>query len=598
MKRTSWLLLAVCAATALASLDPAVLRARTKRDAIFTVTDFGAVGDGHTNDTAAVRRAVAAIAAAGGGTLLFPAGQWLTAPFNLTSHCTVFLAHGSKILGSPLFDDWPVVAPLPSYGQGRDHPGPRRAALVGGVNLTDVVLTGDNGTIDGNGAVWWAAHHAGENVTRGHLVELMHSSSIVFDNITLQNSPFWTVHPYDCDQVTARRLTILNPSYSPNTDGFDPDSTSNVLIEDSYFNVGDDGIAIKSGWDCYGAAACTTAWNSSAPRLSRASSNITVRNLTVVSPTSAGLCLGSEMSGGIRNVTLDGALFINVSTGLRVKTARERSGFVRNVRVSNVVVDGANIAVQINAFYGGKNPSCAAHSCENELPAPTVDGIEVSNWTGTNIKQVADLEGLADKHTTGLRFSNVRFDGGTWKCSAVQGTYAPGSVQPAPCDALIPSSASPSSRCQLLAPFDPVGAPTLWPPPHKASNGSASVGIMPELFDFQLAAAQNGSSVVLDRAFARYRNITFPHKSGEICGYLLPSLDVTVDDISDNSPVPLAPTSEEAYELQVPTTGDPATLHARNVNGALRGLATFAQLVSMNDNQQYGVALAPWTIAD
>ena len=103
---------------------------------------------------------------------------------------------------------------------------------------------------------------------------------------------------------------------------------------------------------------------------------------------------------------------------------------------------------------------------------------------------------------------------------------------------------------------------------------------------------------MLDRAFARYRSITFPHKSGEICGYLLPSLDVTVDDISDNSPVPLAPTSEEAYELQVPTTGDPATLHARNVDGALRGLATFAQLVSMNDNQQYGVALAPWTIAD
>ena len=121
---------------------------------------------------------------------------------------------------------------------------------------------------------------------------------------------------------------------------------------------------------------------------------------------------------------------------------------------------------------------------------------------------------------------------------------------------------------------------------------------MPELFDFQLAPAQNGTSAVLDRAFARYQNITFPRKSGEICGYLLPSLDVSVDDISEAGPVPLEPTSSEAYELQVPTTGDPATLHARTIAGALRGLATFAQLVSMNDNQQYGVALAPWTIAD
>ena len=169
-------------------------------------------------------------------------------------------------------------------------------------------------------------------MTRGHLVEFQFSTDIVFDNITLRNSPFWTVHPYACDRVTARRLTILNPSRSPNTDGFDPDSTSNVLIEDSFFNVGDDGVAIKSGWDCFGAAACG-AWNGTAPRLSRASSNITIRNLTVISPTSAGLCLGSEMSGGIENVTLEGAHFINVSTGLRVKTARERSGFVRSVRV-------------------------------------------------------------------------------------------------------------------------------------------------------------------------------------------------------------------------------------------------------------------------
>ena len=101
--------------------------------------------------------------------------------------------------------------------------------------------------------------------------------------------------------------------------GFDPDSTSDVLIEDSFFSTGDDGVAIKSGWDCYGV------------RVNRSSRNITIRNLTVISPTSAGVCIGSEMSGGVRDVTVHHSRFVNCGTGIRIKSGRDRGGCVTAV---------------------------------------------------------------------------------------------------------------------------------------------------------------------------------------------------------------------------------------------------------------------------
>lgn len=121
-------------------------------------------------------------------------------------------------------------------------------------------------------------------------------------------SPFWTVHPWNCDGVNARLLTIVNPDDSPNTDGFDPDSSRNIILEDTFISVGDDAIAIKSGWDCYGII------------FNVPSENIYIRNLTVYRA-DAGICLGSEMSGGIRNVTvLDSYFYKTTWSGLRLKS--------------------------------------------------------------------------------------------------------------------------------------------------------------------------------------------------------------------------------------------------------------------------------------
>ena len=218
------------------------------------VKDFHAVGDGSTLNTEAFAQAIRAADAWNennqnqGVEIVVPtAGTYLTAPINITSHLTLTVEANATILASDDPDLWPIVPPLESYGQGRDHPGPRRAPFIGGWHLEDVVIRGP-GTIDGNGSAWWARHKAKqEKYTRGRLVEFLYADGVLLEDLVLENSPFWTVHPTFSSNVVARRLTIRNPNDSPNTDGFDPDSTVNVSLTDSFFDVGDDGVAIKSG---------------------------------------------------------------------------------------------------------------------------------------------------------------------------------------------------------------------------------------------------------------------------------------------------------------------------------------------------------------
>ncbi|KAI6707698.1 hypothetical protein NL676_010660 [Syzygium grande] len=164
-----------------------------------SVTEFGAVGDGKTLNTRAFAAAIAHLSrysAVGGGLLYVPAGRWLTGTFNLTSHFTLYLHKQAVLLASQDVRDWPLSDPLPSYGHGREAPGGRYMSFIFGTNLTDVIITGDNGKIDGQGGVWWTKFHKGSlKYTRPHLIEIMHSRSIQISNLTLLNSPFWTVHP-------------------------------------------------------------------------------------------------------------------------------------------------------------------------------------------------------------------------------------------------------------------------------------------------------------------------------------------------------------------------------------------------------------------
>jgi polygalacturonase len=249
---------------ALCTVAVAVCMAATVRAAVFNPLAYGARGDGITDDTQAVRKCGQALAQANGGVFLFPSGySFLTGSFNLTSNTVLQVA--GRILGyngiSSFADavfHYPIIPPLPWYGGGQDAQqsgAPEYEALIHSWFADNVTIVGP-GLIDGQGAPWWtckgnlAAPCYG--YSRPQLMMLVHSTNINIFNITIQNSPSWTVHFANCTNVLVSNATVLAPSNSPNTDGFDIDCSVNVTVEDSFYSGGDDAIAVKSGIDYLG----------------------------------------------------------------------------------------------------------------------------------------------------------------------------------------------------------------------------------------------------------------------------------------------------------------------------------------------------------
>ncbi|PKA54054.1 putative polygalacturonase [Apostasia shenzhenica] len=469
------------------------------RPVVLKLTEFGAVGDGRTLNTEAFESAVAAISRLGrkgGGQLNVPRGLWLTAPFNLTSHMTLFLEEdaailaiqASKIILMLIFERmeitndynsdenyWPLMPPLPSYGYGREHAGPRYGSLIHGQHLKDVVITGHNGTIDGQGRSWWMKYKKKLlNYTRGPLLQIMWSQDIVISNITLRDSPFWTIHPYDCSNVSLSGLTILAPvTGAPNTDGIDPgilglliqckisspissvspisaspyailinllseslnhvnftvncntlsDSCENMVIENCFICVGDDGIAIKSGWDQYGIA------------YGRPSTNISIRNVTLRSVVSAGLSIGSEMSGGVSNVTMDGIRVWDSRRGVRIKTAAGRGGYVRRITCRNLTLDNVRVGIVVKTDYN-EHPDAGY----DPRSLPVIEGLEFAGVRGSGVRVPVRIHGSEEIPVRGVAFREMSV-GISYKkkhifqCSFVEGRVL-GSVFPAPCENL------------------------------------------------------------------------------------------------------------------------------------------------------------------
>jgi len=248
--------------------DPDLFRANAVVQC--NVMDYGAKGDGVTKDTVSIQTAIddcaarAQLLALQNGlvnelvmaSVIFPSNHhFLSGPLNLTSNLILNVSTEASILGSQTPADYTVIAPLPTYPMGRDSvPGPRYQPLIFGYKIENVSLTG-GGLINGQGAMWWEIR---KNKTllheRPRLVECMFCNNLLMENITFSDPGFWTLHPYASNNVTIRNIAILNPIDSPNTDGIDPDSTSNVLIFNSVVAVGDDCIAIKSGIDEAGRA--------------------------------------------------------------------------------------------------------------------------------------------------------------------------------------------------------------------------------------------------------------------------------------------------------------------------------------------------------
>ncbi|ESW17177.1 hypothetical protein PHAVU_007G217500 [Phaseolus vulgaris] len=445
MKRLVTVLLLIVLSTALGGKDdhgPCKQEVLNPRPHSVSILEFGAVGDGKTLNTVAFQNAVfyvKSFADKGGAQLYVPSGRWLTGSFNLTSHLTLFLERGATIIASQDYAHWPAVDPLPSYGRGIDVPGGRYCSLIYGRNLSDVVITGDNGIIDGQGSVWWDLIRTHSlNYSRPHIIELVGSDNIVISNLTFLNSPAWSIHPVYCSNVRIQNITAHAPTEFPYTSGIVPDSSDHVCIDNSNISTGHDAIVLKSGWDQYGVA------------YGKSTSNVHIRGVHLQSSSGAGLAFGSEMSGGISGIIAEDLHIINSTIGIELKTTRGRGGYMRNILISDTKLENIYLGIGMTGFSG-------SHPDDKYDPnaVPVVGNITFENVIGANVAIAGNFSGIVDSPFTPIFLSNVTFSTGSessssWFCSNVMGVSQ--DVFPEPCPNLLNTQSNFSSSFSSLHP--------------------------------------------------------------------------------------------------------------------------------------------------
>ncbi len=417
---------------------------RASKTSIYDIRAFGGVADGKTKNTGAIRKAIAAASAAGGGTVYLGGGTYLSGPIHLASNITLYIDAGAVLKFSDDFDDYlPMVR---SRWEGTEVF--NFSPLIYADRATNIGVVG-RGTIDGQGAAWWKYLRAlkdehqktgawradskwrkefarvnpnlewpddRQNLEMGFLrpplIQLIDCHNVAIEDLTIRNSPFWTVNPVYSDDVTVRGVTIDNPLDAPNTDGIDPESCRNVHIADCHISVGDDCITIKSGRDRQGR------------RVGRAAENITVTNCTMGHGHS-GVAMGSEISGGIKKIAVSNCVFDGTDRGIRIKSTRGRGGVVEDVRVQNIVMKNVREeAITLNLYYTNAPPEPVSERTPrfrnihlsgisgSAGEAGAILGLEearIENVTLTDVDLVAQ-KGLSIKDASHLGLSGVRID--------------------------------------------------------------------------------------------------------------------------------------------------------------------------------------------
>jgi polygalacturonase len=401
-------------------------------------------------DYSTISQAIQSCAQSGGGRVLVPAGVHESGPIQLQSRVDLHLEAGACVLFSRDFKDYPLT--LTSW-EGEEAV--RCTSPVWGEDLHDVAITG-SGIFDGQGeawrpvkkfkmtreqwtellasggvvdeerGVWWPNQAAmeGESTVRKlresgrptritdyeavraylrpNLVKLSHCRNVLLDGPSFRNSPAWNVHLLLCENVTVRNVSIFNPWFAQNGDGIDIESCRNVLMCDSHLDVGDDGICLKSGKDEQGR------------QRGRPVENVTIRNCTVLHA-HGGMTIGSEMSGGVRNISVSNCIFEGTDIGLRFKTTRGRGGIVENIEISNIEMkDIGGAAISLDMYYEGK----AWDEADNQIkavPAQLIDEgtpqfrqIHIRNVTCEGAQRALEMRGLPEMPIENVTLENIR----------------------------------------------------------------------------------------------------------------------------------------------------------------------------------------------
>jgi polygalacturonase len=386
--------------------EPAIPQHTTK------ITDFGAVPGGKTLCTDAIAKGIDSLAAQGGGRLVIPAGAWLTGPIVLKSNIELRVEEGAMVQFT------------------KDTTQFKGRALISGENLDNIAITG-RGIFDGAGEAWRPVKHykmtelqwkalvasggrvdqqqdmwfpaiEGGGGRRPNMMILRTCRRVLLEDTTFQNSPAWNLNPSFCDDVTIRNVTIRNPWYSQNGDGLDLESCKNVIIRGTRLDVGDDALCMKSGV------------GADARKNGRPTENVLIEDC-VVYHGHGGFTIGSEMSGGVRNIRVNNCVFMGTDIGLRFKTQRGRGGVVEKIYLSNIQMTNIPTdAISFNMYYGGAGPTEEADNGLTESKAAAVgDGtpqfrdIYIENVTCRGARRAVQLQGLPEMPISGIHLRNV-----------------------------------------------------------------------------------------------------------------------------------------------------------------------------------------------
>jgi polygalacturonase len=378
----------------------------------YDVTKFGAKKDSSAKATVAIAKAIASAVKAGGGTVYFPAGKYLTGPIHLKSNITIFIDAGAELHFSDDFNDYlPMVE---SRYEGVDVKS--FSPLFYAYKAENIAIKG-RGTINGHGKKWWhfvEGYKEGQprskwqyifdslnknillpddprQMKRGFLrppfIQPMYCKNVLIEGITIINSPFWTVNPEFCENVTITGVTINNPP-SPNTDGINPESCKYVHISNCHISVGDDCITIKAGKDIPGRTKAAPA------------QNYTITNCTMLSG-HGGVVIGSEMSGGIKNIVISNCIFDGTDRGIRIKTTRGRGGIVEDIRVDNIIMKN----IRDQAFVMDMEYSRTTEEPVSDR-TPRLRNIRFSNITAYT-KEAGLINGLTEMPVENISFNDI-----------------------------------------------------------------------------------------------------------------------------------------------------------------------------------------------